>query len=168
MSGGGWPPELGRLLAVPRQLGRVGGGDWQRRENVRGGRPRSNLRDWSGPAALMCELLALRSLPGPSPEPQVARRLNPLAALWNWRMRPHCTSHPYERDYVRAHWLLGAAHRVAGQHDEAERHLHEALERCRRINAVEAEADILIDLARLRVATGASRTRPSGWPRRRW
>ncbi len=59
------------------------------------------------------------------------------------------------RDYARAHWLLGAAHRVAGEHDEAERHLHEALERCRRINLVDHEADILIDLARLRAATGA-------------
>jgi tetratricopeptide (TPR) repeat protein len=66
------------------------------------------------------------------------------------------TKYPHERDYVRAHWLLGAAHRVAGQPDEAERHLHEALERCRRINAVDAEADILIDLARLRAATHAA------------
>ena len=65
------------------------------------------------------------------------------------------THHPYERDYIRAHWLLEAAHRVAGEHKEAERHLHEALERCRRINNVEQEADILIDLARLRAATGA-------------
>lgn len=55
-----------------------------------------------------------------------------------------------------AHWLLGAAYRVAGQPDEAERHLHEALERCRRINLVEFEADILIDLARLRAATGSA------------
>jgi hypothetical protein len=62
---------------------------------------------------------------------------------------------PVERDYVRAHWLLGAAYRVAEQFDPAEHHLHEALERCRRIDAVEAEADILIDLARLRAATGA-------------
>lgn len=61
--------------------------------------------------------------------------------------------HSYERDYVRAHWLLGAAHRVADDLDEAEHHLHEALERCRRINNVEAEADILIDSARLRLAT---------------
>jgi tetratricopeptide (TPR) repeat protein len=59
------------------------------------------------------------------------------------------------RDIVRAEWLLGTAHRVAGQHDEAERHLHEALERCRRINMVDHEADILIDLARLRPATGS-------------
>jgi tetratricopeptide (TPR) repeat protein len=65
------------------------------------------------------------------------------------------TTYPVERDYVRAHWLVGAAHRVAGQPDDAERHLHEALERCRRINAVDSEADILIDLARLRAVTGA-------------
>ena len=56
---------------------------------------------------------------------------------------------------MQADWLLGAAYRVVGQPDEAERHLHEALERCRRINLVEIEADILIDLARLRAATGA-------------
>lgn len=66
------------------------------------------------------------------------------------------TDRPNARDYVHAHWLLGAAHRVAGQPEEAERHLHEALERCRRNNTVEAEADILIDLARLRAATGAA------------
>ncbi len=63
---------------------------------------------------------------------------------------------PDARNYVRAHWLLGAAHRVAGQPDEAERHLHEALERCRRINMVDHEANILIDLARLRAATHAA------------
>ncbi|MBI4659657.1 MAG: toll/interleukin-1 receptor domain-containing protein [Verrucomicrobia bacterium] len=65
------------------------------------------------------------------------------------------TDRPNARDYIRSHWLLGAAHRVAGQHDEAERHLHEALERCRRINMVDHEANILIDLARLRAVTGA-------------
>ncbi len=64
------------------------------------------------------------------------------------------TIHPVERDYIDAHWVLGAAHCVADQHEAAESHLHEALERCRRINLVEMEADILINLARLRVATG--------------
>lgn len=64
------------------------------------------------------------------------------------------TRYPMERDYVRAHWLLGAAHRATGDHDPAERHLHEALERCRRISLVEMEADILIDLARLHLAMG--------------
>jgi len=65
------------------------------------------------------------------------------------------TRYSHERDYIRAHWLLGAALRAAGQADEAEGHLNEALERCRRINMVDHEADILIDLTRLRAATGA-------------
>jgi tetratricopeptide (TPR) repeat protein len=60
------------------------------------------------------------------------------------------THYPVERDYVHAHWLLGAAHRASGDGDAADRHLAEALARCRGINAVEAEADILLDLARLR------------------
>ena len=60
------------------------------------------------------------------------------------------TTYPVERDYVRAHWLLGAAHRLNGDLPAAERHLTEALRRCRAINAVDAEADILLDLARLR------------------
>ena len=64
------------------------------------------------------------------------------------------THYPHERDYVHAHWLLGAAHRANGEHDEAERHLNESLTRCRSINAVYDEADILIDLARLRAAMG--------------
>ncbi len=59
------------------------------------------------------------------------------------------------RDLVRAHWLLGAAHCASGQHKDAERHLSEALERCRGIGAVDSEADILIDLARLSSAKGA-------------
>ncbi|MEK6261896.1 MAG: TIR domain-containing protein [Planctomycetota bacterium] len=66
------------------------------------------------------------------------------------------TRYPVERDYVNVHWLLGAAHRVAGQPDEAERHLHEALARCRSINLVDHEANILIDLARLRAGTGGA------------
>ncbi len=58
--------------------------------------------------------------------------------------------YPFERDYVRAHWLLGAAHRLNGDLAQAEHHLSEALTRCRNINAVDGEADILLDLARLR------------------
>ena len=59
-------------------------------------------------------------------------------------------TYPVERDYVDAHWLLGAAHRANGDWDEADCHLAEALARCRGINAVDAEAEILLDLARLR------------------
>ncbi len=64
------------------------------------------------------------------------------------------TRYPYERDYVRAYWLLGAAHRVSGNLYESDTHLSEALTRCRAINLVDAEADILLDLARLRVDQG--------------
>jgi tetratricopeptide (TPR) repeat protein len=64
------------------------------------------------------------------------------------------TDYAHERDYVRAHWLLGASHRLASEFDQAENHLHEALERCRRINMVDHEANILVDLARLCAATG--------------
>jgi tetratricopeptide (TPR) repeat protein len=63
------------------------------------------------------------------------------------------TIHPVERDYVRVHWLLGAAHRANGDLENADRDLNEALTRCRSINLVEMEADILLDLARLRAAT---------------
>jgi len=100
------------------------------------------------------ELLRLRSsasseLPVPRSALEPARRALELVD------KDARSRYPHERDYVHVHWLLGAAHRVNGQTDEAERHLHEALERCRRINMVEFEADILIDLVRLRVATGA-------------
>jgi tetratricopeptide (TPR) repeat protein len=53
------------------------------------------------------------------------------------------TDYPVERDYVRAHWLLGAAHLAGGDLPAAERHLGEALTRCRGINNVELEPDIL-------------------------
>lgn len=71
------------------------------------------------------------------------------------------TQYPVERDYVRAHWLLGAAYRLegvatgaTGALGEAETHLGEALRRCRAINAVDGEADILLELAKLRQAQG--------------
>ncbi len=64
------------------------------------------------------------------------------------------TIYPLERDYVRAHWLLGAAHRINGNLPQSDTHLSDALTRCRTINLVAAEADILLDLARLRADQG--------------
>jgi tetratricopeptide (TPR) repeat protein len=58
--------------------------------------------------------------------------------------------YPVERDFITDHWLLGAAYRLNSDLAQAEQHLSEALARCRNINAVDAEADILLDLARLR------------------
>ncbi|TEU19472.1 MAG: DUF4062 domain-containing protein [Anaerolineales bacterium] len=64
-------------------------------------------------------------------------------------------SHQNERDRIRAEWLLGAAHRARGELAQAEPHLEEALRRCRRINLIELEPNILLELARLRHAQAA-------------
>lgn len=58
------------------------------------------------------------------------------------------------RNYVRAYWLLGAAYRANNDLTLAEENLSKALNLCRQINLVETEADILLDLARLRYALG--------------
>jgi tetratricopeptide (TPR) repeat protein len=62
------------------------------------------------------------------------------------------TDAPTPRDYARAHWLLGAAYRANNELTLAEENLSKALNHCRQINSVEAEADILLDLARLSFA----------------
>lgn len=62
--------------------------------------------------------------------------------------------YPVEQTYIKGNWVLGAAYRLADDRAGAERHLHEALKRCRRTNMVDTEADILIDLARLSSANG--------------
>ncbi len=61
---------------------------------------------------------------------------------------------PTPRDYVRAYWLLGAAYRANNELTLAEENLSKALNLCRQINLVDTEADILLDLARLRYAQG--------------
>jgi tetratricopeptide (TPR) repeat protein len=93
---------------------------------------------------------------------QAARR------VWNLKdkvgRRGSELSYRRERDEIRAEWMVGAALVASAGHDrayeepslgEAELHLNRALECCRRINMVDHEATILIDLARLRGATGA-------------
>jgi tetratricopeptide (TPR) repeat protein len=69
------------------------------------------------------------------------------------------TSYPHEGDFVRAEWLLGAALVALSQEDtrylqQAEPHLTQALTRCRRINLVELEPDILLAWARWHHASG--------------
>jgi tetratricopeptide (TPR) repeat protein len=67
------------------------------------------------------------------------------------------TRYPFERDIIRVEWLLGWAKVALAQRDseyrgkvliEADAHLTEALTRCRRINLVESEPDILLARAR--------------------
>jgi tetratricopeptide (TPR) repeat protein len=58
-----------------------------------------------------------------------------------------------ERDFIQANWLLGWA-LIQESISEAEGHLSDALTRCRRINLVEFEPDILLALARWHLASG--------------
>jgi len=64
------------------------------------------------------------------------------------------TDAPTPLDYTRAYWLLGSAYRANNELTQAEENLSKALELCRQINAVDGEADILLDVARLRYAQG--------------
>ena len=64
------------------------------------------------------------------------------------------TTYPVERDYVRAHWLLGWAALANNDQPAAAQHLDEALRRCRAINNVEHEPAILLAQARLAHAQG--------------
>jgi len=61
---------------------------------------------------------------------------------------------PVPRDYVRAYWLLGSAYRANNELTLAEENLSKALNLCRQINLVDTEANILLDLARLRYEQG--------------
>jgi hypothetical protein len=51
---------------------------------------------------------------------------------------------------IQAGWILGAAYRYNKEYTLAEQHLMESLTHCRSINLVNGEADILLDVARLR------------------
>lgn len=71
------------------------------------------------------------------------------------------TRYTHPRDYVRAYWLLGSAYRAnwvsTGSTLDltlAEENLSKALNLCRQINLVVMEANILLDVARLRYAQG--------------
>jgi tetratricopeptide (TPR) repeat protein len=101
------------------------------------------------------ELLLLRARPKPialqSPENAALTAGQRAFELADDTAR---TKFPLERDFVRAHWLVGAAHCAGNNLQDAERHLNEALERCRRISMVEMEADILIDHARFHIKSG--------------
>jgi len=57
-----------------------------------------------------------------------------------------------ERDKICSEWLLGVAYLAKGDLNEAEKHLNEALVRDRKINMVDSEPDILLEMAKLRFA----------------
>jgi len=81
------------------------------------------------------------------------------AARRSWELAEEVarTRYPVERDFVRAEWLMGWSktgraserpHQQAKLRTETEGHLTEALTRCRRINMVDHEPDILLAWAR--------------------
>lgn len=96
------------------------------------------------------ELLLLRTSVGMSDGTCVQAALNFACRALALADETARTRYPHARDYLHAYWLLGASQRANGNLEVAERYLSEALTRCRSINAVEAEVDILNDLARLR------------------
>ncbi len=94
-------------------------------------------------------------------------RANPQSSIVNCKSAIECIQRALEladettrtrmnvpRDYVRVYWLLGAAYRANNDLTLAEENLSKALNLCRQINAVDTEADILLDLARLRYKQG--------------
>jgi tetratricopeptide (TPR) repeat protein len=64
------------------------------------------------------------------------------------------TNCPIQHEYVHNSWLLGTVYRMDNELTLAEENLSKALNLCRQINLVEMEADILLDVARLRYAQG--------------
>jgi tetratricopeptide (TPR) repeat protein len=151
--------ELGRILAYS--------GRWTASEmelaNAVEVFEKGNQVQWQGVVwtyRALCKLLQTRSVisgGGWKPRnPEIASAIGAASRGLELADEMALAEYPLEVDYVRAHWLLGAATLIAGDIEVAERHLHEALERCRRINLVHFEADILIELARLRTATFAT------------
>jgi len=78
---------------------------------------------------------------------ECAQRALELADEWQKITR---RSNPNPRDYTHGLWLLGAAYLMNNELTLAEENLSKALNLCRQINLVDAEADILLEIARLR------------------
>lgn len=66
------------------------------------------------------------------------------------KAREFADAEKYEMDIIQAEYLLGTANLMKGDYPEAEKHLNEALIRDRKINLVQLEPDILLELAKLR------------------
>jgi tetratricopeptide (TPR) repeat protein len=131
--------ELGRLLAFKGDFDGAG----ENLDTAMALHKRTRYVQSQGRTAAYCAQRAL--LMG---EPRAALDAAQVAL----RKAEQAADSPYSvyavRDFAWAYWLLGAAHLAKGDLSKAESHLTEALSRCRRINLVEVEPDILLDLAR--------------------
>ena len=138
--------ELGRTLAFQARFEEA---DAELREALEG------FEDQGDPqgAGIIWTYRAQRLLLAGDPRKALEAAQQALA-FWEKTARER---YPHERDRVRAEWLLGWAHTAlaaqakrnrASHLAQAETHLSEAITRCRRIQLVESEADILLALAR--------------------
>ena len=76
--------------------------------------------------------------------------MKPLLAALELADETARTKFQYPRDYIDAYRFLGAACCANSDLITAEENLSKAISLCRQIDLVESEADILLDLARLR------------------
>ena len=138
--------ELGRLLAYQGTFGEAG------RELDQAGKVFKG-RGHSQSEGLATACRALRSLLMGNGQDALEASRRALE-LWHATAR---TQFPYERDRVEVEWLLGWASTALADEEpaqasdllaEAETHLTDAITRCRRINMVDHEPDILLAWAR--------------------
>lgn len=73
---------------------------------------------------------------------------NAMVAQGEWAKR----NYPIRREKARNSWLLGMAYLINNEFTVAEENLSKALDLCRQINLVSEEANILLELAKLRYA----------------
>jgi tetratricopeptide (TPR) repeat protein len=85
--------------------------------------------------------LLLKNYPLAIEKAQIAKRLADI---------PFPNIGKIPRDQIRAVWILGAIYCAIGNLTKAEENLSESIGMCRQINMVDYEANILLDLARLR------------------
>ena len=107
---------------------------------------------------LICSYRALGAL-SMGDSPAALEALDKAREFWEaWRSKRN----PVERDLVQILWLSGAAKAQMVATADAERDLSEALSRCRKIRLVELEADILLEMAKLRWGQANSGLRDQG------
>ncbi len=138
--------EVGRALAFQAQFEEA---DGELRQSLRGFEHQGNAQG----AGVGRSFHAQRCLLAGEPREALEAAQHALA-FWKHDAEE---DYPVERDRVRIEWLLGWSHTAlaarakrnrASHLTQAETHLSEALTRCRRIQLVDLEADILLALAR--------------------
>ena len=120
---------------------------WERTLNVQ---PLSVIEAYRA----LLALLRARASTGPARAAALEAAREHAQRALKWAQEKAWRTRPVEHDFIRAYWLLGTAEGALGNLNEAERNLTEALRRCRAIDLIIMEADILLALAQVRAAQG--------------